>query len=55
LVALIELLRQPELYSMKNLLLVFEVVGMFPILNRGAWYAIILTRPGAEIDHPATL
>jgi hypothetical protein len=47
--------RRRELCSMKNLLLIFEVVRMFSILDGSAGHAVILTRPSAKIDHPATL
>jgi hypothetical protein len=40
---------------MKNLLFVFEVVGMLTIFDGSAGHSVILARPGAEIDHAASL
>src|ERR1700737_4121277 len=48
-----EELWQPRLKSIEELL--FAVVGMLAVLDFGAGHTIALARPGAEVDHSASL
>src|ERR1700731_4472966 len=48
-----EELWQPRLKSIEELL--FAVVGMLAVLDFGAGHTIALARPGAEVNHSASL